>query len=192
MHCHRNSKVVSHGRYVAFQMAEVAIPRNPFAKVLRMIAELPPPPRQRRGSGVTRSSVRRAIELGGDEGRLKGDRLEDFEDVFARYLPSRSVSTRELVLGPEKPREIRDSKLVTPKTDHEFANAKSPAILGGCTSSRPLTDGVGMLRGNNAPVDGGNEATAPARPRRRRRPSDRRQRQRPHRGRKVAAAGGRE
>ena len=46
-----------------------------------------------------------AIELGGDEGRLKGYRLEDFEDVFARYLPSRSVSTRELVLGPEKPRE---------------------------------------------------------------------------------------
>ena len=44
MHCHRNSKVVSHGRYVAFQMAEVAIPRNLFAEVLRMIAELRPPP----------------------------------------------------------------------------------------------------------------------------------------------------
>jgi hypothetical protein len=38
------AKVVSHGRYVAFQMAEVAIPRNLFAGILRLIAELRPPP----------------------------------------------------------------------------------------------------------------------------------------------------
>jgi hypothetical protein len=38
------AKVVSHGRYVAFQMAEVAIPRNLFADILRMIAELRSPP----------------------------------------------------------------------------------------------------------------------------------------------------
>ena len=38
------AKVVSHGCYVAFQMAEVAIPRNLFADVLRLIAELRPPP----------------------------------------------------------------------------------------------------------------------------------------------------
>ena len=38
------AKVVSHGRYVAFQMAEVAIPKNLFADILRMIAELRPPP----------------------------------------------------------------------------------------------------------------------------------------------------
>ena len=31
------AKVVSHGRYVAFQMAEVAIPRNLFADILRLI-----------------------------------------------------------------------------------------------------------------------------------------------------------
>ena len=30
------AKVVSHGRYVAFQMAEVAIPRNFFAEILRL------------------------------------------------------------------------------------------------------------------------------------------------------------
>ena len=36
------AKVVSHGRYVAFQMAEV--PRNLFADILRMIAELRSPP----------------------------------------------------------------------------------------------------------------------------------------------------
>jgi hypothetical protein len=38
------AKVVSHDRYVAFQMAEVAIPRNLFADILRLIAELRPPP----------------------------------------------------------------------------------------------------------------------------------------------------
>ena len=38
------AKIVSHGRYVAFQMAEVAIPRTLFADILRLIAELRPPP----------------------------------------------------------------------------------------------------------------------------------------------------
>src|SRR5262249_26295837 len=38
------AKIVSHGRYVAFQMAEVAIPRNLFADILRLIEELRPPP----------------------------------------------------------------------------------------------------------------------------------------------------
>ena len=37
------AKVISHGRYVAFQMAEVAIPKN-FADILRLIVELRPPP----------------------------------------------------------------------------------------------------------------------------------------------------
>jgi hypothetical protein len=35
-------KVVSHGRYVAFQMAEVAVSRNLFVDILRLIAELRP------------------------------------------------------------------------------------------------------------------------------------------------------
>jgi len=37
------AKVVRHGCYVSFQMAEVAIPRNLFADILRMIAELRSP-----------------------------------------------------------------------------------------------------------------------------------------------------
>jgi len=37
-------RVSGHGRYVAFQMAEVAIPKNLFANILRLIAELRPPP----------------------------------------------------------------------------------------------------------------------------------------------------
>jgi len=35
---------VSHGRYVAFRLADVAIPPYLFADILRMIAKLRPPP----------------------------------------------------------------------------------------------------------------------------------------------------
>jgi len=38
------AKVVSHGRYVAIQIAEVAIPRQMFQEILRLIAELRPQP----------------------------------------------------------------------------------------------------------------------------------------------------
>jgi Transposase DDE domain group 1 len=38
------AKIVSHGRYVAFQIAEVAVSRTLFADILRLIAELRPPP----------------------------------------------------------------------------------------------------------------------------------------------------
>ena len=38
------ARLVSHGRYVAFQMAEVAISRDLFAEILRLIAELRPQP----------------------------------------------------------------------------------------------------------------------------------------------------
>jgi len=38
------AKIVSHGRYVIFQMAEVAVPRELFQDILRLIAELRPPP----------------------------------------------------------------------------------------------------------------------------------------------------
>ena len=38
------AKVVRHGRYVIFQMAEVAVPRELFQDILRLIAELRPPP----------------------------------------------------------------------------------------------------------------------------------------------------
>ena len=38
------AKVVSHGRCIVFQMAEVAITRNLFADILRLLGELRPPP----------------------------------------------------------------------------------------------------------------------------------------------------
>ena len=37
------AKVVSHGRYVTFQMAEVVVPRGLFQKILRLIDKLRPP-----------------------------------------------------------------------------------------------------------------------------------------------------
>jgi hypothetical protein len=38
------AKVASHGRYVMFQMAEVAVPRQMFHDILRLIARLRAPP----------------------------------------------------------------------------------------------------------------------------------------------------
>jgi len=38
------AEVVSHGRYVTFQVAEVAVSRQMFAEILSLIARLQPPP----------------------------------------------------------------------------------------------------------------------------------------------------
>jgi hypothetical protein len=38
------AKVVTHGRYVTFQMAEVSVSRQMFANILSPITPLPPPP----------------------------------------------------------------------------------------------------------------------------------------------------
>ena len=38
------AKVAHHGRYVIFQMAEVAVPKELFQEILRLIAELQPQP----------------------------------------------------------------------------------------------------------------------------------------------------
>ncbi len=38
------AKVVRHGRYITFQLAEVAIPRELFAEILRLIGRLRPAP----------------------------------------------------------------------------------------------------------------------------------------------------
>jgi hypothetical protein len=39
-----DAKVVRHGRYVTFQMAEVAVPRQMFAGILSLITRLRAPP----------------------------------------------------------------------------------------------------------------------------------------------------
>ena len=38
------AKVVSHGRYVTFQLAEVAVPKELFRKILSLIDDLRPRP----------------------------------------------------------------------------------------------------------------------------------------------------
>ena len=38
------AKIVSHGRYVTFQLAEAAVPRRLFAEILSLIARLRAPP----------------------------------------------------------------------------------------------------------------------------------------------------
>ena len=38
------ARIVGHGRYVTFQMAEVAVPRGLFDEILRLIAQLRAPP----------------------------------------------------------------------------------------------------------------------------------------------------
>ena len=38
------ARVVSHGRYVTFQMAEVGVPRSLFKEILMLIARLRAPP----------------------------------------------------------------------------------------------------------------------------------------------------
>ena len=42
--CWGEFKVVSHGHYVAFQIAEVVVPRQMFAEILSLIARLQAPP----------------------------------------------------------------------------------------------------------------------------------------------------
>ncbi len=46
------AKVVSHGRYVTFQMAAVAVPRQMFAEILLLIARLQAPPAPAYSGGV--------------------------------------------------------------------------------------------------------------------------------------------
>ncbi len=38
------AKVVAHGRYVTFRLAEMAVPRDLFRKILRLIDDLRPRP----------------------------------------------------------------------------------------------------------------------------------------------------
>ena len=45
------AKVVRHGRYVTFQLAEVAVPRELFRKILRRIDELRRRPAPALGNG---------------------------------------------------------------------------------------------------------------------------------------------
>ena len=107
-----------------------------------------------------------ALDLGGDEGRLKGYRLEDFEDAFSRYLPSHPFPTRERVIPAEKPGEISDLQLVIPPADHEFENGESPSNSRRqheLTSSNAPAANANLFPGENVLArDGANATPVPA------------------------------
>ncbi len=46
------AKVVRHGRYVTFQLAEVVVPRELFRKILSLIDDLPPRPAPAWAGGI--------------------------------------------------------------------------------------------------------------------------------------------
>jgi hypothetical protein len=69
------AKVVSHGRYVTFQVAEVAVPRPMFKEILRLIARLraaPAPARRALGSDATDNDDR-SVRV--DRGKPAGNPL---------------------------------------------------------------------------------------------------------------------
>jgi hypothetical protein len=74
------ANVVRHGRYATFQMAEVAISRDLFANMLRLIAELRPPP-----AASTAQRVRQAPR--------------DTCVMVEKHLAFRSVDTASAHLG---------------------------------------------------------------------------------------------
>ena len=64
------AKIFMHSRYVTFQMAEVAVPRDMFAEILRLIAQLRVPPtrdiggpRSRRSEGLDCKSKKIPTEV---------------------------------------------------------------------------------------------------------------------------------
>ena len=77
------AKVVSPARHVGFQMAKVAMPRNLFADILRIIAELRPPPVTSTASCVPMSRV---------QSKTRGKvRLDEGEfGVFPAHQPKRA------------------------------------------------------------------------------------------------------
>jgi hypothetical protein len=68
--------VVSHGRYVMFHMAEVAVPRQMFRDILRLIARLRAHQRRQHegGSGQIRQATAAEVRL--DEGRATSSSAE--------------------------------------------------------------------------------------------------------------------
>src|SRR5262249_9433664 len=62
-------EVVSHSRHVAFQMAEVAIPRQMFQEILRLIAELRPQPPPALASCIQATDRRGASQMPGKMAR---------------------------------------------------------------------------------------------------------------------------
>jgi hypothetical protein len=85
------AKVVRHSRHIAFQMAEVAIPRDLFADILRLIAKLGRRPIQRRHDGLIYPCIRAKFigELRPHERKINfpGAEITAVTDFGARQSP---------------------------------------------------------------------------------------------------------
>jgi hypothetical protein len=91
------AKVVSHGRYVAFQLAAVAVSRQMFAKVLSLIARLQAPPHQHDG-------------LWGRTARITMGRCVTIQAKAARFSAStESIGSFDCIL-------LKNPGLALPKT----------------------------------------------------------------------------
>ena len=64
-----SAKVVSHRRYVTFQMAEVAVPRRMFAEILSLIARLGHGPRRYEGPVKRKFAEERTAKVRFDAGQ---------------------------------------------------------------------------------------------------------------------------
>ena len=58
------AKIVRHGRYIVFQMAEVAIPRDLFADILRRIDRLRTTPLPTLSANITETPATFGISVG--------------------------------------------------------------------------------------------------------------------------------
>ena len=83
------AKVVTHGRYAVFQMAELALPREMFRRILKMIDDLRPRP----GSPMLKAADRRyaADDTDGRHAGLASVQTKIAREVIVRY-PRRASS----------------------------------------------------------------------------------------------------
>jgi hypothetical protein len=84
------AKIVRHGRYVTFQMAEVAIPRDPFADILRRIDRLSDLSQPRYDRRALADSCRRQDEVRpqhGSNGNIRSGRDQSAHNPMVSAWP---------------------------------------------------------------------------------------------------------
>jgi hypothetical protein len=83
--------VVRHGRYIAFQMAEVAIPRHMFQEILRLIAELRPLPPPARLETPDLQAATATIGRSASECHAKNGHIRPSNDIREPAMPGMAL-----------------------------------------------------------------------------------------------------
>jgi hypothetical protein len=122
------AKVVSHGRYVTFQMAEVAVPRQMFEEILSLIAQLRAHTGMTGRSGQIRRTTTAEVYL--IEGKatslaLRGGRPDDWaaNRGGCDRISLRRTSMRPKIL-PNSP-EIRGMSVKAPGENHDESHLQN-------------------------------------------------------------------